>query len=190
MSPARRAGAGKRPARTPALRSRSGGTRRLLAVHVREAGPLDLDDVVALRLALLRDDAATPGRRPLHPDAERRARVLYAKQLRSPREVTLLAEREDTHAVVGIIRLALAPPSPFHADFRHAYLSSAYVVPEARRRGVLRSLVLHGLAWAEAHGAAEVRLHAAVGNAAAAIAWERLGFPAREVLRTRLIPPR
>jgi hypothetical protein len=29
-----------------------------------------------------------------------------------------------------------------------------------------------------------------VGNAAAAIAWERLGFPAREVLRTRLIPPR
>lgn len=158
------------------------------ALVVREAGPLDLDDVVALRLALLRDDVATPGGRLLHPDAERRARIIYAKQLRSPREVTLLAELD--HTVVGIVRLALGPPSPLHAEFRHAYLSSAYVLPSARRRGVLRALVLHGLAWCEAHGAAEVRLHSAARNRAAAVAWERLGFPVSEELRRRPIGPR
>jgi GNAT superfamily N-acetyltransferase len=148
---------------------------------------LDLDDVVALRVALLRDEVATPGGRLLHPDAERRARVIYARQLRSPREVTLLAERAGR--VVGVLRLALAPPSPLHAEFRHAYLSSAYVVPTARRRGVLRALVLHGLAWCEAHGAAEVRLHSAVKNRAAAVAWERLGFPVSEELRRRRLGP-
>jgi ribosomal protein S18 acetylase RimI-like enzyme len=154
-------------------------------VLVREAGPLDLDDVVALRLALLRDEVATPGGRLLHPDAERRARIIYAKQLRSPREVTLLAD--DDGAVVGVLRVVAAPPSPLHAEFRHAYLSSAFVMPKARRRGVLRALVAHAMAWCEAHGVAEVRLHSAVGNAAAARAWQALGFTVSEELRRRVI---
>lgn len=152
---------------------------------MREAGPLDLDEVVALRLALLRDETATPSRRLLHPDAERRARTIYAKQLRSAQEVTLLAELDET--VVGIVRVAAAPPSPLHAEFRHAYLSSAYVKPAARRRGVLRALVLHAMAWCEAHGVAEVRLHSAIGNEAAARAWHALGFPVAEELRRRVI---
>jgi len=169
------------PAKRPRARRRA-AARPLL---VREAGPLDLDEVVPLRLALLRDETATPGRRLLHPDAERRARVIFAKQLRSPREVTLLAESDG--AVIGILRVVAAPPSPLHAEFRHAYLTSAYVVPTARRRGVLRGLVAHALAWCEAHGVAEVRLHSAVGNAAAARAWDALGFGVAEELRRRVL---
>jgi ribosomal protein S18 acetylase RimI-like enzyme len=150
---------------------------------VREADPLDLDEVVALRLALLRDPTATPGRRLLRPDAELVARKLYAKQLRSRHEVTLLAELSGK--VVGIVRVAAAPASPLHAEFRHAYLSSAFVRPAARRRGVLRALVAHAMAWCEAHGVSEVRLHSAVGNAAAARAWQALGFDVSEELRRR-----
>lgn len=95
----------------------------------------------------------------------------------------MLAEVDG--AVVGIVRVAAAPPSPLHAEFRHAYLSSAFVKPAARRRGVLRSLVAHALAWCEAHGVSEVRLHSAVGNAAAAKAWQALGFDVAEELRRR-----
>lgn len=166
----------KAPAKAPRPRARRGAP-----VLVREASPLDLDEVTGLRLALLRDPTATPVARVLHPDAEGRARRIFARQLRSRHEVTLLAERGET--VVGILRVTLAPASPLHADFRHAYLSSAYVLPRARRGGVLRTLVRHGLAWCEAHGVAEVRLHSAVGNRPASAAWDRLGFAVAEELR-------
>jgi ribosomal protein S18 acetylase RimI-like enzyme len=160
---------------------------KALDVVVRAATPLDLDEVVALRLALLRDPEASPFPRLLHPDAERRARSLFAKQLRSPREVVFLAHVGDE--TVGLLRVVAAPRSPLHAELRHAYLTSAFVVPAARARGVMRALVQHAMAWCEAHDVHEVRLHNALRNRAAAAVWDRLGFPAVEELRVRRLPP-
>lgn len=150
---------------------------------IRVATERDLSIVVELRLALLREHADNPLYANLRPDAPERARRLFATQLRSPNEVILLAEREGR--VVGILRCLHAASLPLVSPASHGYISSVYVIPEARRQGVLRALVAAALDWCLVRGLTEVRLHNAVENAAANAAWESLGFRTAEHLRVR-----
>jgi len=60
-----------------------------------------------------------------------------------------------------------------------------YVVPRARRRGVLRALLAAAIEWCEARGLTELRLHNASDNAVANAAWDALGFRVVEHLRVR-----
>ena len=70
--------------------------------RVRPATPRDLNAVVALRLALLREHPDHPIYGRLRTEADRRARELFAAQLRAHTETIFLAELSDE--VVGIIR--------------------------------------------------------------------------------------
>ena len=152
---------------------------------VRLATPADLDRVVALRLALLREarDNAVYGR--LRPDAERRARRLFRQQLESPDEVTLLGECEG--AAAGILRCIESHGSPLLDPERYAYVSSVYVVPAARRAGLLRALLEEASVWCRGRGLVEMRLHSTVDAASANAAWDALGFEIVEHLRIRPI---
>lgn len=150
---------------------------------VRPATMRDLAIVVELRLALLREHAANPLYAHLRADAPERARRLFAAQLRSPNEVILLAERDD--GVIGILRCVQAAGLPLVSPTAYGYISSVYVIPQARRQGVLRALLAAALDWCRARGLTEMRLHNAVENAAANAAWEALGFHAAEHLRVR-----
>ena len=60
--------------------------------RVRPATPRDLDAVVALRVALLREHPDHPIYSSLRTEIDRRARELFAAQLRSRTETILLAE--------------------------------------------------------------------------------------------------
>ncbi|HEX6535572.1 MAG TPA: GNAT family N-acetyltransferase [Gemmatimonadaceae bacterium] len=153
------------------------------APTVRVATGRDLPIVVELRLALLREHAGNPLYENLRPDAPERARRLFAAQLRSPDEVILLAEREGR--VIGILRCLHAASLPLVFPASHGYISSVYVVPEARRQGVLSALLDAALDWCLDRGLTEVRLHNAVENQAANAAWESLGFRTAEHLRVR-----
>src|SRR5678816_3806962 len=63
-------------------------------VTVRAAGPSDLDAVVGLRLALLREHGTHPVFGRIRDDAEARARQIFSTQLRNTStEVIFLAER-------------------------------------------------------------------------------------------------
>lgn len=170
----------------PRVRTAGRGTPPIV---VRPATPRDLPVVVELRLALLREHERNPLYEQLRVDAPARARRLFAAQLRSPDEILFLAERGGGGGgggeVVGILRCVQTDGLPMLLPARYAYISSVYVVPAARRQGVLRSLFTAALDWCRARGITEIRLHNAVENAAANAAWEALGFQVVEYLRMR-----
>lgn len=153
---------------------------------VRPAGLDDLRDIVALRMALLREYADVPLYEGLRPDAEHRARDLYLSQLMSPHETMLLAERHGD--VVGILRCVDNPGSPLLLPERYCYISSVYVKPEERRRGVLRALFTAAEQWCAERGIDEMRLHNAATSTLAADVWTTFGFEVVEQVRRRKLP--
>jgi ribosomal protein S18 acetylase RimI-like enzyme len=155
-------------------------------LSIRPASPADLDTVVALRLALLREECRRPAYGRVRPGVARRAQALYRAQLESPGEVTLLAERDG--AAVGILRCAESTGHPLIEPDHYAYVSSVYVVPTARRAGVVRALLGHANQWCRDRGLVEMRLHNAVDSVTANAAWEALGFTVVEHLRVRRVP--
>ena len=156
-------------------------------VRVREATPRDLDTVVALRLALLREHPDHPIYGRLRRDVADRARELFAAQLRSPIEVIFLAERDGE--AVGVLRCVESVGSPLMEPARYAYVSSAYVRPAARRTGVLRALLEAAERWARGRGLKQMRLHNVAGSASAEAAWSALGFGVVEQVRLRNFNP-
>ncbi len=158
-----------------------------VAVAVREATSDDIETIVALRLALIREyeGHAVYGR--LHPRAAARAPRLCAEQLASGRDAFFLAEIDG--AVVGLLRCTESHASPLLLPERFAYVSSAYVTPGWRRRGVLRALLARAEQWCAGRGLTEMRLHNVPGGAAGA-AWTALDFGVVEEVRTRTLAPR
>ena len=152
-------------------------------VSVREAKLDDLDVVVDLRLSLLREYGDHPLYGRLHPNARRRAFDLYRTQLASPHETMFVAELGDE--IVGVLRCVDTPSSPLLTPERYCYVSSAYVKPHSRRRGVLTALVDAAARWCDARGLTEMRLHNASGVRMAEDTWSALGFEVVEHVRRR-----
>ena len=152
-----------------------------VSVNVRAAAAADLAQVIELRLALIREHSDNPVYRRLRPDATERARRLFATQLASSSERIFLAE--EGGQVVGIIRCVETVGSPLLDPARYAYVSSAYVLPAARRRGTLRALVGAARSWCDERGLTELRLHSVAGDPASNAAWEALGFTIVEHMR-------
>lgn len=158
-----------------------------VVARVRPAAPRDLSAVVALRIALLREHPDHPIYGRLRTEIDRRARELFSAQIRSTVETILLAELADE--VVGIIRCVESIGSPLLDPARYAYVSSAYVRPDVRRRGVLRALVAEAERWSRARGLDQMRLHNVAGSVAAERAWNALGFAIVEQVRFRQLAP-
>ena len=155
---------------------------------VRRATLDDLETVVALRLALLREYPEHPVYGRLRPDAELRAHAVFAAQIESPSEAQYLAELADVGAV-GLIRCVESISSPLLDPDRYCYISSVYVKPEWRRQGVLRAMMDAAQAWARRRGLTEMRLHNVGSRESAAAAWDSLGFEVVEQVRVRNIAP-
>jgi ribosomal protein S18 acetylase RimI-like enzyme len=172
---------GRLAERTSAAAPVAAGTR------VRPATPRDLDAVVALRTALLREHPDHPIYGRLRSGIDRHARELFAAQIRSHTETILLAELAGE--VIGIIRCVESIGSPLLEPARYAYVSSAYVRPDVRRRGVLRALMAEVERWSRARGLDQMRLHNVAGSDAAERAWDALGFAVVEQVRLRSLPP-
>lgn len=152
-------------------------------VRIRQATPRDLAAVVALRLALLREHPDHPVYGRLRRDVADRARELFASQLRSPNEVIFLAEQAGE--AIGVLRCVESVGSPLMEPAHYAYVSSVYVRPAVRRRGVLRALLGAAEQWARARGLRQMRLHNVAGSANAEAAWSALGFGVVEQVRLR-----
>lgn len=192
-----RAGVFTRPGTRTHPAARSGPPRRdrRVGVVVRPATPRDAAAVTDLRVALLLAEAAPE--RPAAPRArvERRARRLTESQLadaqrRGSRQALFVAEdlARGEH-VVGVLRCVVVRSSSFALPGRYALVTTAFVQPAYRRRGVLRRLLRAADAWARGSGIAEMRLHCAVRNQVGSLAWAALGFAPIETLYQRLVPP-
>ena len=170
--------------------SRSLGTRGLTArqtaarptIAVRHATLTDLPIIVELRLALLRENGDHPIYGRLREDARERAYEVFGAQLRSPHEVMFLAE--SVGDVAGILRCVETLNSPLLDPDRYCYVSSVYVRPPLRRRGVLKALLQHAEAWCAERGLTEMRLHN-VPDSAASSAWAAVGFSVVEQVRCK-----
>lgn len=152
-------------------------------LSVRTAILGDLDSIVELRLALLREYGSHPLYGHLHHDARDRAFELYRAQLASPHETMFVAELGNE--IVGILRCVDTPSSPLLLPERYCYVSSAYVKPSARRKGVLTALVAAAEHWCDLRGISEMRLHNANGVRMAEETWSALGFEVVEQVRRR-----
>jgi ribosomal protein S18 acetylase RimI-like enzyme len=195
-------GAGRRDSEIGAPTSRVGPQRPALSnnaqaarvpkaparVVVRRAGQKDLPAILTLRMALLREHAHNAIYGRLRADAESRAARLFAAQLQSPNEVLFLAELEGE--TVGVLRCIHSSGSPLLDPSQYAYVSSVYVVPSARERGVLHTLMKEAEQWCSDRGLEEMRLHNAADNPLANAAWEALGFEVVEHLRVRSLKQR
>jgi ribosomal protein S18 acetylase RimI-like enzyme len=157
-------------------------------VRIRQATTADLDVVVALRLALLREHGTNAVYGRLRDDAPARARRLFGTQLASAGEVTFLAERDGE--AVGIARCMESTGSPLLDPPRYGYLGSVYVVPTARRSGIMRALLAAGETWCARRGLGELRLHSTADHEGSNAAWDALGFTVVEHLRIRPIGDR
>jgi GNAT superfamily N-acetyltransferase len=152
-------------------------------ISVREAKLGDLDAIVELRLSLLREYTDHPLYGRLHPDARRRAHELYRAQLASAHETMFVAEAGAE--IVGVLRCVDTPSSPLLLPEHYCYVSSAYVKPHTRRKGVLSALVGAAERWCDARGITEMRLHNANGVRMAEDTWSALGFEVVEQVRRR-----
>ena len=152
-------------------------------VVVRRAEPSDLATIVSLRLALLREYDDHPLYADLHPDVVDRAFDLFQSQLLASDERLFLAEIRGE--VVGILRAVDVRGSPLVRPERYCYVSSVYVKPSARRRGVMRALVRSAEEWCDERGLGEMRLHNVSSSRVAQAAWGALGFEVVEQVRRR-----
>jgi ribosomal protein S18 acetylase RimI-like enzyme len=150
-------------------------------VSIRRATTRDLDAVVTLRLALLREYPDHPIYGRLRPDAEMRARPVFEAQLESDNEVIFLAEHDGR--AVGLLRCVDTVASTLLMPDRYCYVSSVYVHPRFRRRGVLTALLDCAREWCARRGLSEMRLHNVGSRASAAAAWDAAGFEVVEQLR-------
>ena len=180
------------PSAQPGSSVTSVGPSRVARIDVRRAVPKDLDAVIQLRLALLREYPDHPIYGRLQPDVTARARELFAAQLRSGSESMFLASFREADGgdgsrpnSVGILRCTESTSSPLLEPSRYAYVSSVYVHPDARRRGVLRALLRAAEEWSRARGLDEMRLHNVADSDSAGVAWEALGFQVVEHVRFR-----
>jgi GNAT superfamily N-acetyltransferase len=153
---------------------------------VRRAHLDDLDQIVEMRMALLREYHEHPLYTDLRDDAPNRARELYYTQLLASDETIFIAERAGR--AIGLLRCVDAPGSPLLLPDRYCYISSVYVVPEERRRGVLRALFGAAERWCADRGLGEMRLHNSAAATTAAAVWRAFGFEVVEEVRRRVVP--
>lgn len=167
-----------------------GGARRTATevqdLLVRTATLADLDTVVTLRVALVREEMHRLGIRTSTHAMTRRGREIYALQLASTDEVTFLAF--DGAKGVGVLRCTISGDSSPARASRYAFLTSGYVVASYRRRGVLRTLVQHADVWCRSRALREMRLQVQWDNRVGNAAWEALGFFPLEIRRRRIVP--
>jgi GNAT superfamily N-acetyltransferase len=154
-------------------------------VTVRAAGPDDLPTIIELRVALLREYGDHPLYGQLRHDVEARATELYRAQLNSNLETVFLAERHGR--AIGLLRCVDSVSSPLLYPERYCYVSSVYVRPTERRRGVLRALFKAAVDWCDDRGLGEMRLHNAASSATARDTWDALGFEVVEQVRRRIL---
>jgi GNAT superfamily N-acetyltransferase len=154
-------------------------------IEVRRATIADLDTVIELRIALLREHGDHPIYGRLHPEAETRARPVFLHQIQAADQAIFLAACEGH--IAGIARCVDSKGSPLLMPDRYCYVTSVYVRPERRRQGVLSALMQQIEGWAKQRGLTEMRLHNSTLTAATRTTWDQLGFEINEEVRLKQI---
>lgn len=143
----------------------------------------DAERIAELRLALLGEHRSNAIYSRVRGDAPSRAVELTQEQLTSERNAIFVATAGTR--IVGVLRCIDQRGHRLLRPARFALISTVYVEPAARRRGVLRLLIDAAVAWSRERGLTEMRLQNAIDNPLARAAWDALGFQVVEQMRLR-----
>jgi GNAT superfamily N-acetyltransferase len=149
-----------------------------MGVTIRTAGRRDLDDVVALSVALFAEDA---GQWDPYTDLDwprRGGREYFGGLLTGPTTHCWLAEVDG--AVAGALVGRISRESTVR-PVRVAELESMYVRPEYRSTGVGAALVAEFFEWARGRGAKVAAVTAYAANERALEFYSRNGFTPKSV---------
>ena len=155
-------------------------------VHVRSAGPDELDIVAELVDEESKFHAASPMFVPyLHEATTAAVRDQLARALASDDHAFLIANRGGSD--IGIISIEPGLGSPLYVPDNAVYIAATAVVPAERGSGAGAALVDAAFTWATDHGHVAASLHFATANAMSTSFWTGVGFtPVMAHLRRRL----
>lgn len=154
-------------------------------VHVRRAGPDDVDALLTVSAGLWAEDAGTHDPEVMNTDwPAQHGRASFEALVTDPTRLGLLAFAGDDLA--GGLMGSWPELTPY-VRLREARLNSLWVLPEHRGAGVGAVLVEGFLAWAREVGAPYAVVTAYAENPTAIRLYGRHGFEDHTVtLRTRL----
>lgn len=142
-----------------------------MTLTIRLAGVDDLEQVVALRMAFLRE--MQPEAAESEPDVLELTRKYIADKLPGGEFLVWFAEEDGQ--VVGTSGLVFfhRPPTFGYRSELHAYVLNMYTLPEWRGKGVAAALLRHIIEYVKATPARRITLHATeMGRSL----YERFGF--------------
>ena len=158
------------------------GAQSSLGVKLRDARPEDVDIVVSLIAAMLRE-MALRGSRPLRSKQEVR-RHLEARTVGALSQedhlCLLVTLDEDEGEVLGVCEASVVAPHAVFEPRAVLHIHAVYVLPQHRGRGIGRALLEAALAWGRARGCEEADLNVLADNPAR-ILYERLSFTVAEL---------
>ncbi len=136
-------------------------------VTVRTAGPGDVTTWLGMRCALWPEDSEAEHREEIE-------RYFAGDFPRFPWKVYLAVDREGR--VLGMAEVSVRTYAEGCRSERVAYLEGWYVVPDARRSGVGRTLVTAAEEWGRSQGCREFASDAHPDNEVSFAAHRALGF--------------
>lgn len=143
----------------------------------------DVDQLVALQVALFNEDAGVHER---HVDLTwpvREGRADFERLLADPRSVVVVSRSRDS--LTGFLVGYLTAPSSSRLPVTYAMLRSLYVSPDARGTGAADSMTERFVEWARSNGAVQAIVDAYAANERAQRFYARHGFGAFSVQRVR-----
>lgn len=150
-------------------------------VEVHRWGPQDWQAARAARVAAVTDApqafATSLHREQTRSEEEWRSRLAASAWLAAFDDVSSRGRRPDRHEVAGIVAV-VDPATLSHLAPDERELTSMWVAPPWRRRGVASALIEAAASAARTDGAARLVLWVVEGNEAARRLYERVGFTA------------
>lgn len=140
-----------------------------MAVQYRISGPEDLELLVRERLRFIKAEPADPGYEALRDNCRR----FFETGLREGTCAAVLAEEDGRLVGTTVAFSYYSVPSARNQAGRNAYITSVFVEPDCRRRGIASGMVQRIVAWANACGCVNIMLTATEMGAPL---YRKLGF--------------
>lgn len=139
------------------------------SVTYRFAAPQDLELLVQERLRFIKVDES----REDYETIRENCRSFFADGLKQGTCAAVLAEEAGRLVGTTVAFFYLSVPSSRNPGGRNAYITSVFVEPDCRRRGIASGMVKQIVAWAQQSGCANIMLTATDMGAPL---YRRLGF--------------
>jgi ribosomal protein S18 acetylase RimI-like enzyme len=156
-------------------------------IPIRNARRGDVPSLLLLWTAMMRENAAIDPRLGVHPRAREHMAAEFARWIRDPKRIVVVAE-EAGRLVVGFAAALVSPGNGWQVPARLGRISDIFVVPPRRRNGLGRRLAGRLLDLLYEKGVDTVRLAVAVHSEDARAFWESVGWEILEVVLEKEAP--